>query len=126
MHEKHLLYVKAKYSGLAGLSAKYLTSGEVSPRDGVELAISSLYAPLAAAMYGATEEEVNRYIEKSKAQFEIYFGLARSRCALNNNNERFSERNQELQSSQELLPQLDEDEDGLIDFDNENLGDDKV
>jgi hypothetical protein len=67
----------------AGLAAKFLNSGEIDLRAGVEIAIASLFAPLGAAIDGASPSEVERLIAISHTQMETYFALALSRCQKN-------------------------------------------
>jgi len=64
----------------AGLAAKYLNSGEIEPRTGVEIAISCLFAPLGAATNGASRQEVEAIVAASRTQFEVFCALALSRC----------------------------------------------
>ena len=63
----------------AGMAAKYLNSREILLRDGIEIAISCLFAPIAAAVEGATLSEVEEQCKKSRIQFETYMSLAMSR-----------------------------------------------
>lgn len=63
----------------AGVAAKYLNSGEIFLRDGVEIAISCLFAPIGAAVEGETRAEVEARCEVSRMQFETYMKLALSR-----------------------------------------------
>jgi len=67
----------------AGLAAKFLNSGEIDLRAGVEIAIACLFAPLGAAIDGASQSEVEKLIAASHTQMETYFALARSRCQNN-------------------------------------------
>lgn len=67
----------------AGLAAKYLNSGEIHSRAGVEIAIACVFAPLGAAIDGASRERVEKLIAASRTQIEIYFALALSRCPEN-------------------------------------------
>jgi hypothetical protein len=67
----------------AGLAAKFLNSGEIHPRAGVEIALACLFAPLSAAIDGAPQSEVERLIAVSRTQMETYFALALSRCPKN-------------------------------------------
>jgi ABC-type arginine transport system permease subunit len=67
----------------AGQAAKFLNSGEIDLRTGVEIAIACLFAPLGAAIDGATQSEVERLIAISHTQMETYFALALSRCQNN-------------------------------------------
>jgi hypothetical protein len=67
----------------AGLAAKFLNSGEIDLRAGVEIAIACLFAPLGAAIDGASPSEVERLIAASRTQTETYFALALSRCQKN-------------------------------------------
>jgi hypothetical protein len=64
----------------AGLATKYLKSGEIDLRMGIELAISCLFAPIGAAVNGATRSEVETMIASSRTQFELCLTLALSRC----------------------------------------------
>ncbi|CAA9569569.1 hypothetical protein AVDCRST_MAG81-1446 [uncultured Synechococcales cyanobacterium] len=64
----------------AGLAAKYLNSGEIHPRAGIEIAISCLFAPLGAAINGASRQEVEGIVAASRTQFEVFCALALSRC----------------------------------------------
>ena len=64
----------------AGLAAKYLNSGEIDVRTGIEIAIGCLFAPLGAAISGSNRKEVDALIQTSRTQFEIYLSLALSRC----------------------------------------------
>lgn len=64
----------------AGLAAKFLNSGEIDLRAGVEIAIACLFAPLGAAIDGASQSEVEKLIAVSRTQMETYFVLALSRC----------------------------------------------
>ena len=64
----------------AGLGAHYLKSGEIDTRAGIEIAIGCLFAPLGAAVSGASRREVEALIAASRTQFEIYLNLALSRC----------------------------------------------
>jgi hypothetical protein len=63
----------------AGRAAKYLNSGEIDPRTGVEISIACLFTPLEDAQEGATEDEVEQSIAVSEAQWEHYMQMARSR-----------------------------------------------
>jgi hypothetical protein len=67
----------------AGLAAKYLNSGEIHPRAGVEIAISCLFGPLGAALNGAGRQEVESLIAASRTQFEVFCALALNRCSEN-------------------------------------------
>ncbi|WP_250126315.1 hypothetical protein [Chroococcidiopsis sp. CCMEE 29] len=67
----------------AGLAAKYLNSGEIQPRAGVEVAISCLFAPLGAAINGASRQEVEGLVAASRTQFEVFCALALNRCQEN-------------------------------------------
>ncbi|NJO94388.1 MAG: hypothetical protein HC820_08725 [Hydrococcus sp. RM1_1_31] len=67
----------------AGQAAKFLNSGEIDLRTGVEIAIACLFAPLGAAIDGASLSEVERLIAISHTQMETYFALARGRCQRN-------------------------------------------
>ena len=67
----------------AGLAAKYLNSGEIDLRAGVEIAISCLFAPLEAAINGASCQEVEGIIAASRTQFEVFSALALNRCQEN-------------------------------------------
>lgn len=60
----------------AGIATKYLNSGEITVRDGIEVAISCVFTPLGLASQGGTIEEVERLIEISRTQFETYMSLA--------------------------------------------------
>lgn len=64
----------------AGRAAKYLNSGEIDPRTGVEISIACLFTPLEDAQAGANEDEVEQSIAVSQAQWEHYMQMARSRC----------------------------------------------
>ncbi len=63
----------------AGIAAKYLNKGEISLRNGLELAISCLFSPLGSADDGATLAEVKARCEVSRTVFETYMRLALSR-----------------------------------------------
>lgn len=63
----------------AGIAAKYLNSGEIVVRDGIEIAISCLFAPLGAAIEGASREEVEERCEISRTLLETYISLALTR-----------------------------------------------
>jgi hypothetical protein len=65
----------------AGLAAKYLNSGEIHSRAGVEIAIACVFAPLGAAIDGASRDRVEQLIAASRTQIETYFALALNRCA---------------------------------------------
>lgn len=121
MPKQHRLVIDTRYSETTpvGLAVKYLNSREVRLRDALEVAISCYYAPLAAAIEGATQEEVMAYIERSRTQFEVNCGLALSRCTPGVRKEKhYPENNQETNLFQE-----DEDEEELIDFDSEDYED---
>lgn len=64
----------------AGLAAKYLNSGEIDLRAGVEIAISCLFAPLGAVINGANRQEVEGIVAASRTQFEVFCALALNRC----------------------------------------------
>ena len=64
----------------AGIAAKFLNSGEIFLRDGIEIAISCLFAPLGAAVEGASPSAVKKRCEISRMQFETYMNLAMSRA----------------------------------------------
>ncbi|GFE72212.1 hypothetical protein [Chroococcus sp. FPU101] len=64
----------------AGLAAKYLNSGEIQLRAGVEIAIACLFAPLGAALSGASRKDIEQLIAISRTQSETYFALALNRC----------------------------------------------
>jgi hypothetical protein len=64
----------------AGQGAKYLCSGEIDKRTGVEVAIACLFAPLNEVQEGANEDEIEQAIDDSRTAFEHYMCLARMRC----------------------------------------------
>ncbi len=66
--------------GVAGKGAKYLKSGEISLRDGLEIAISCCFGPLGAVIDGASRAEVEQIGQRSRAQLETYINLALNRC----------------------------------------------
>ncbi len=63
----------------AGIAAKYLNSEEIVTRDGIEMAISCLYAPIGAAVNGATRDEVEERCKLSRTLLETYINLALTR-----------------------------------------------
>ncbi len=74
----------------AGIGAKYLNSGEIRARDGVELAITCLFTPIGAAMEGATLSEIKQRQEIARTIFETWMNLATSRAELNEEEKRLS------------------------------------
>ncbi len=66
----------------AGIGMKYPNSGEIRARDGVEVAIACLFAPIGAALEGATLSEVKARREISRSIFETYMNLAISRAEI--------------------------------------------
>ena len=60
----------------AGIALEYLSSGEISLRGGIEIALSCFFAPIGAAVGGATLSEVQARCELSRMQFETYMNLA--------------------------------------------------
>jgi len=64
----------------AGLGLQYLKSGEIDLRAGIEIAIGCLFAPLGAAVRGASRKEVEALAAVSKTQLETYLHLALLRC----------------------------------------------
>ena len=78
----HQLTISTRFAGdtRAGQGAKYLCSGEIDQRSGVEIAIACIFAPLNEVQEGATEDEVEQAIDDSMTAFEHYMSLARVRC----------------------------------------------
>ena len=74
----------------AGIGARYLNSGEIRARDGVELAITCLFTPIGAAMEGATLSEIKQRQEIARTIFETWMNLATSRAELNEEEKRLS------------------------------------
>ena len=74
----------------AGIGARYLNSGEILLRHGVEQAIACLFTPIGAAMEGATLSEVKARQEISRSIFESWMNLATSRAELNEENKGLS------------------------------------
>ena len=74
----------------AGIGAKYLNSGEIRARDGVELAITCLFTPIGAAMEGATLSEIKQRQEIARTIFETWMNLATSRAEVNEENNKLS------------------------------------
>ena len=66
-------------TGGAGKATRFLNNGNITKREGTEIALSCVFAPLALAVEGASIEEVNYGIEQSRALFETYMGLALTR-----------------------------------------------
>ena len=67
-------------TGAAGKGARYLKSGEIEVRDGIKLAVGCFFAPLGAAIDGASRQEVEQISQRSRAQLETYINLALNRC----------------------------------------------
>ena len=67
----------------AAIAVEYLNSGEITLRDGLEVALSCLFAPLGAAAKGASQSEVKSRREISRTIFETYMNLAMSRAEVN-------------------------------------------
>jgi len=74
----------------AGIGARYLNSGEIRVRDGVELAITCLFTPIGAAMEGATLSEIKQRQEIARTIFETWMNLATSRAEVNEENKKLS------------------------------------
>ena len=74
----------------AGIGARYLNSGEIRVRDGVELAITCLFTPIGAAMEGATLSEIKQRQEIARTIFETWMNLATSRAEVNEEEKRLS------------------------------------
>ncbi len=66
----------------AAIAVEYLNSGEITLRDGLEVALSCLFAPLGAAAKGASQSEVKSRREISRTIFETYMNLAISRAEI--------------------------------------------
>lgn len=66
----------------AAIAAKYLKEGEIPMKEGIEIALSCLFAPLGAASEGASVERIKSLIQTSRVQFETYMNLAL--CQLEN------------------------------------------
>lgn len=66
----------------AGLAMKYLNSGEIPLRQGIELALSCLFAPLGVAIIGGSIDDVKDRCELSRSLFEAYINLALQRADL--------------------------------------------
>ena len=60
----------------------YLKSGEINLRDGIEISLACLFAPIGAAVAGASQSEVKTKCEMSRTIFETYMNLAMSRAEL--------------------------------------------
>lgn len=103
----------------AGLAAKYLNSGEIDPRAGVEIAISCLFAPLGAAITGASSQEVEGIVAASRTQFEVFCALALNRCQENSYSDVRSTLSSPKTSVAVNTVEFDPDEN--IDFDNEEI-----
>jgi len=104
----------------AGLAAKYLNSGEIYPRAGVEIAISCLFAPLGAAISGVSRQEVEGIIAASRTQFEVFCALALSRCQENSGSDvRLTPPSPKTSMTVNAVEEFDADEN--IDFDNEEI-----
>jgi hypothetical protein len=82
MLKQYRLKIDTKFSETkpAGLATKYLNSGEIDQRAGVEIAIACLFAPLGATLSGASRLEIEKLIAASRTQSETYFALALNRC----------------------------------------------
>ena len=66
-----------------GLGVTYLNSGEMDLRQGVGLAVATLFSPLGAIQSGATPEEVERQIAYAERVFQNHMSLARSQVSPN-------------------------------------------
>jgi hypothetical protein len=66
-----------------GEAAWYLNQGEIAPRRGVALGISTLFRPLAAAMRGQSLEQVEELILSSERCLFDFMKQARERAQLN-------------------------------------------
>ena len=64
----------------AGFGAFYLNQGEIAKREGVGQAVGCLFAPLGAALRGATRQEIEELIAISRTQLELYMNMALTRC----------------------------------------------
>ncbi len=64
----------------AGLGAKYLNSGEIDTRAGIEIAIGCLFAALGAAECGASRKKIENLSAIARTQLEVYLSLALTRC----------------------------------------------
>jgi hypothetical protein len=117
------LKIKTSFSEVkpAGQAAKYLNSGEIDVRSGMEISLGCVFAPLGAATNGASCQEVEKMIARSRTQFEIYMDLARSRCQ--GNSEPNSKTEVDLPSPEVTTPVVDEEleEEKYINFDDEEF-----
>ena len=79
--EGHEINVSTRFTCTtrAGQGAKYLNSGEIDKRSGVEVAIACLFSALFQAQEGASEEEIEECLSASYRTWEHYAELARSR-----------------------------------------------
>ena len=86
------LNINTKFSENKGaaIGARYLNSGEIRARDGVELAITCLFTPIGAAMEGATLSEIKQRQEIARTIFETWMNLATSRAEVNEENKKLS------------------------------------
>ena len=102
----------------AGQGAKYLNSGEIDVRCGIEIALGCVFAPLGAAANGASYQEVERMVARSRTQFEIYMNLALSRCS---NQYEPNGTKDSAQDPVKLVTSVVDDSEENIDFDDEDL-----
>lgn len=76
----------------AAKAVEYLNSGEILLRDGLEIALSCMFSPIAAAAEGASLSEIKQRCEVSRTQFETYMNLAMSRAeVLNSHSDKVNE-----------------------------------
>jgi hypothetical protein len=108
-----------------GLGTFYLNQGEIAKREGIGQAVGCLFAPLGAAIRGASKEEIEALSAISRTQLELHINLALARCQENLD---FSSKTQVDSPSPEATPEVttlvsdDELEDEeYLDFDEEEL-----
>ena len=75
------LIIDTRFSGNKdiAIALRYLKSGEIDLRTGIEIALSCLFAPIGAAVSGESQGAVKARCEVSRMQLETYLTLALSR-----------------------------------------------